>query len=282
MDRLRGKTFIVTGASSGFGRAIALTFAREGANVVCSSRRADPPPLMEGIDLDVAKAEGFDVSTEATHELIVKNGGQAKFISCDVVNSESVENMVRGAVDTYGELNGIVCNAGIYGGGAVTHKLTDEMYHRVFDTNVLGTWLCSKFAVEQMLKQGKGGTVLCSSSSSALNPYVKQAFYSMSKAAIAMMVRTMCIEYGRAGITVNALCPTSCKTPLAMNNYLKPEYRAFTENRVPLGRYGDVQDVANAALYLCSSEASYITGVLFPVDGGDINTVGVLPELDLY
>jgi NAD(P)-dependent dehydrogenase (short-subunit alcohol dehydrogenase family) len=258
MKRLKGKVAIVTGSSSGFGRAIAERFAREGAKVVCSdiSREAD--------------RKGFegDIKT-TTEEAIQKAGGDAVFVKCDVTKAKDVAALVKAAVDKFGKLDVMVNNAGIYRGGKLMHEFSEADLDACFNVNVKGTFFGAQEAVKQFLKQGKGGNVINIVSTAGLGGYPRQSVYNISKGAAANLTNSLAVEYGRDRIRVNGICPTYCKTALTRDLYDDKVFdESFTES-IPLGRWGEVKDVADLAVFLASDESDYIHGDLIKVDGGE-------------
>ena len=266
MDRLLGKVAVITGASSGFGRETAKLFAKEGAKVVCSDIRPDMDP------------NNFDEDKTPTHEAIIRDGGEAVFVPCDISDQEQVKNLFAKAVEAFGQIDILFANAGIFRAGVVTHRQPIEWMDDCYRINIRGTYMCCQEAVAQFLKQKSKGSIVITCSTSNLNPYPIQAPYSMSKAAVAMLVRTLAIEYGRMGITTNGICPASSKTALLINNFNDDTIRERVNCRIPVGRWGEASDAANAALFLAEPASDFINGALLPVDGGDTNTVGIFPE----
>ena len=163
MNRLQNKVVLITGASSGIGRAAALRFAQEGARVVCADLRRELLP------------NGFESVQTPTDELIRENGGQAIFVPCDISDEKAVEAAFAAAVDAFGRLDVLVCNAGIYYVGQMIHETPREILERTIDVNIKGTWFCCQNAVRQFLKQHSKGTIVINASSSAVNPYPVQA-----------------------------------------------------------------------------------------------------------
>jgi len=258
MERLRDRVAVVTGSSSGFGRAIAKMFAREGAKVVCSDIRPE------------ADSKGFeeDVSVP-THEVIKNEGGEAIFVKCDVTKLSEVAALIKTAVDTFGKLDIMVNNAGVYRGGKLTHEFTEEDLDLCYNVNVKGSFFGSQEAVKQFLKQGNGGNIINIVSTAGLGGYPRQSVYNISKGAAANLTNTLAIEYGKDGIRVNGICPTYCKTALTRELYNDKDFcESFTES-IPLKRWGEPEDVAYLAVFLASDESSYIHGDLIRVDGGE-------------
>jgi NAD(P)-dependent dehydrogenase (short-subunit alcohol dehydrogenase family) len=258
VQRLKDKVAIITGSSSGFGRAIAKKFAAEGARVVCSDVRKEPNPLGFEDDINVP-----------THEAIQKRGGKAIFVECDVTKSDQVRNLIKIAVDQFGRLDIMVNNAGTARGGKLFHEFTEEDLDACYNVNVKGMFFCSQEAVKQFLKQGKGGNIINIVSTAGLGGYPRQAVYNISKAAAANLTNSLAIEYGRHGIRVNGICPTYCKTGLARELYNDTGLMKVLEQGIPLGRWGEAKDIADLAVFLASDESEFIHGDLIPLDGGE-------------
>lgn len=246
--RLAGKVALVTGAASGIGRAAALLFAREGAAVVVS-----------------------DVTIEAGEETvaaIMAAGGQASFIKANVAEATEVEALIARTVESYGRLDCAFNNAGIEGITALTADCTEENWDRTLATNLKGVWLCLRAELKQMLKQGSGA-IANNASVAGLVGFVGLPAYVASKHGIVGLTRTAALEYAQHGIRVNAVCPGVIQTAmidrLAQRN---PQALAGFNAMEPVGRLGKPEEIAEAALWLCSDAASFVTGVAMAVDGG--------------
>lgn len=257
MSRLEGKVAIVTGASSGFGRAIAKAFAAEGAKVVCSDLSKE------------ARAEGYETDKElSTDEAIRKAGGQAIFVKCDVTKESEVEAVVQATVKEYGKLDIIMNNAGVFTHMAKIHECTEEEYEFTMGVNSKGVWNGSKQAITQMLKQGKGGRVINLVSIGGLVGLANEPAYCASKGAAANLTRTLAIDYGPDAITVNGICPTFSPTAMCRPYYDDAAVKQFVEDITPLRRWVKPEEVAALAVFLASDDAACITGVNIPIDGG--------------
>jgi NAD(P)-dependent dehydrogenase (short-subunit alcohol dehydrogenase family) len=256
MFRLDGKNAVVTGAGSGIGRAIAKTFAAQGARVFVLERDED------------AGAQ--------TAAAIASAGGQATVVACDVSDAASVDAAfahvgARVAADA-GRIDILVNNAGIAHIGTVT-STTEADLQRIYDVNVKGVYLCSKAAVPRMVEAG-GGVILNLASIASLIGLLDRFAYSMSKGAVLTMTRSIAVDYMKQGIRCNCVCPARVHTPF-VDGYLRDTYpgreaemfRQLSEYQ-PIGRMAEPEEVAALALYLCSDEASFITGQAFPIDGG--------------
>jgi 2-keto-3-deoxy-L-fuconate dehydrogenase len=252
--RLDGKTAIVTGAGSGIGLAIASTFAQNGARVFA-------------LDRDLKAAARMV-------ENIREAGGRASALECDVSIAESVEAAFAriDSDNNPGRIDILVNNAGIANIGTVENTSEDD-FDRVYSVNVKGIFLCSRAAVRRMLASG-GGVILNLASIASLIGLTDRFAYSMSKGAVLTMTRSIAVDYVKRGIRCNCICPARVHTPF-VDGYLRATYpgreaemfKQLSEYQ-PLGRMGTPEEVAALALYLCSDEASFITGQAYPIDGG--------------
>jgi NAD(P)-dependent dehydrogenase (short-subunit alcohol dehydrogenase family) len=258
MNRLKDKVATVTGAGSGFGRAIAIAFAAEGAKVVCSDIRRE------------ADAKGFEEDMKLPTDEVIRNaGGQSHYLKCDVTKLDDVKALVKGTVDKFGRLDVLVNNAGIYRGGKLLHEFTEEELDVCYNVNVKGTFFGAQEAIKQFLKQGKGGNIINIVSTAGLGGYPNQSVYNTSKGAAANLTRSLAVEYGRDNIRVNGICPTYCKTALTRAFYDNKDFDKMFVESIPLKRWGEAKDVADLAVFLASDESSYIHGDLIKLDGGE-------------
>jgi NAD(P)-dependent dehydrogenase (short-subunit alcohol dehydrogenase family) len=256
--RLSGKTAIVTGAASGFGRGIALAFGREGAKVVVGDLREVPLP------------GGFEAHPELTTvQEIEKNGGEACFVSCDVTKQADVARLVAEATRRFGRLDVMMNNAGIYRGGKLAHEFDEDDLEACWRVNVKGTWYGCQEAVKTFLRQGGGGNIINLVSTAGLQGHPKQSVYNISKGAQANLTRCFAIEYGHEKIRVNGICPTYAKTALTRQLFDDKDFDSFFAESIPLKRWGEVEDIANLAVFLASDESSYLHGTLVRIDGGE-------------
>jgi NAD(P)-dependent dehydrogenase (short-subunit alcohol dehydrogenase family) len=258
MARLDGKTAIVTGGGSGIGRVTADLFATEGAKVV------------------VADIHGEQAASTAA--AIAAGGGQATAITVDVTNEKQVHAMVERAVDTFGGLHVLVNNAGIFpdddGGVLDTPPSTWEL---VMDVNLKGVWLGCRAAVPAMLASGGGSIVNVASFVAFVGAATAQVAYTASKGGVLSFTRELAVEYARQGIRANSLCPGPIETPLLAELLADPGRRQRRLTHIPIGRFGRPEEIAQAALFLASDEASFVTGSSMMVDGG-ITAAYVTPE----
>jgi NAD(P)-dependent dehydrogenase (short-subunit alcohol dehydrogenase family) len=258
MNRLESKVAVITGASSGFGRGIAKAFAAEGARVVVSDIREEP--LGGGFEEDA------DLTTV---EAIEKAGGEAIYVGCDVTKQDQVRDLIKAAVDGFGRLDIMFNNAGIYRGGKLLHEFTEEDLDACYNINVKGTFFGTQEAVKQFLEQGDGGNIINLVSTAGLGGHPNQSVYNTSKGAQANLTRCAAIEYGEKGIRVNGICPTYAKTALTRELFDDKDFDTAFAESIPLKRWGEVEDVANLAVFLASDESSYIHGDLVRLDGGE-------------
>jgi NAD(P)-dependent dehydrogenase (short-subunit alcohol dehydrogenase family) len=258
MSRLDDRVAVVTGASSGFGRAIAVAFAAEGAKVVVSDIHEEP------------NTGGFEADGELTTvQAIERAGGAATYVACDVTRAADVAALVETAVSVYGRLDVMVNNAGIYRGGRLAHEFTEEDLDACYAVNVKGTFFGAQEAVKQFLAQGEGGNIINLVSTAGLGGHPNQSVYNTSKGAAANLTRCLAIEYGHEGIRVNGICPTYAKTSLTRALFDDKDFDKLFTDSIPLKRWGEVEDIAQLAVFLASDDSSYIHGDLIRVDGGE-------------
>lgn len=246
--RFSGKVALVTGASSGIGRATALAFGREGAGVALVNR---------GVP-----------GGEAVAELIRSNGGEALYISADVTRKDQVEAAVEATVGHFGRLDLAFNNAG--GGvrrGTVT-ECSEEDWDYTMDSYLKSVWLSMKYEIIAMQKGG-GGAIVNNSSVDGLRAFPSSISYSAAKHGVVGLTRTAALQYADEGIRVNAVCPGWIRTP-PVQGYMDREPAAAQEvlDQEPIGRLGEPEEVAEAVLWLCSDAASFMVGHAMPVDGG--------------
>jgi len=240
---------LVTGGGSGIGRATAVAFAREGAKVIAS---------------DMAGAAG-----EETVALIRAAGGEGRYVHADVRDAQQVAALVSGTVKTYGRLDVAFNNAGIEGSPASIAELSEENWDRVLRVNLTGVFLCMKYELEQMVKQG-GGAIVNNASILGHVGFANAAGYTAAKHGVLGLTRCAAIEYSARGIRVNAVCPGFIATPMLERAGLlsDPAARAGLEGLHAMKRLGQPEEVAEAVLFLASPKASFIVGHPLLVDGG--------------
>jgi NAD(P)-dependent dehydrogenase (short-subunit alcohol dehydrogenase family) len=248
--KLKDKVAVVTGGSSGIGRAAALGFAREGASVVIA-----------------------DVNKEGSNEtvaMIEAVGGRACFIPCDISNAAQVEAMVEKSVETYGRLDCAFNNAGIEGTSASIADYPLDVWNRVIGTNLTGVFLCMKYEIEQMLKQGGGGAIVNNASILGLVGFGNASAYTAAKHGVLGLTKVAAIEYAAQGIRVNSVCPAFIVTPMLERAGItsNPEMAAMLEGMHPIKRMGRPEEIGDVVVWLCTDEASFVQGHGMLVDGG--------------
>lgn len=240
------KVVIVTGGVSGIGRAAALAFAKRGAKVAVADW----------------------TENQETVELITASGGEAIFIKCDVSKADDVKAMVDKTVATFGRLDYAFNNAGIEGATAPTKDCTEENWDKTIGVNLKGIWLCMKYEIPEILKQGKGAIVNCASVAGLVG-FGGLPAYVASKHGVVGLTKTAALECAQLGIRVNAVCPGVIQTPMIdrLTGTNKEAIDQFTKLE-PVGRFGQPEEIANAVVWLCSDKASFVTGHAMAVDGG--------------
>ena len=248
--RLKGKVAIITGAGAGIGRASTLLFAREGA-------------MVAAVDVDERGIQTL------VHE-VDAGGEKAVAVRADVSKSDEAQRVVQNVFDRFGQVDILFNNVGIVPHGRI-HAMSESEWDRTMTINVKSMYLLCHEVVPIFLRQG-GGVILNTSSATALRSVPDRVAYSTSKGAVLALTRSMAIDYVRDNIRVNCLCPGTVDTPSfrqRMASFPDPDeaLRQFVA-RQPMGRLGTAEEVAQAALYLVSDEAKFVTGVAFPIDGG--------------
>jgi NAD(P)-dependent dehydrogenase (short-subunit alcohol dehydrogenase family) len=247
-QQFSGKVVLVTGGASGLGRGSAIALAKEGAKVVVA---------------DVAASEA-----EATAQAITAAGGQAIFVKADVTQSSEVDAMIQTTIEAFGRLDFALNNAGIDGVRARTADYPEEVWHQVLNVNLTGVFLCMKSELAVMVKQGSG-VIVNMSSVAGVTGFPGHAAYTASKHGVIGLTKTAAIDYAKVGIRINAICPAYTRTPM-LDRMLgqNPALEAKLISRVPLRRLGTTAEIAQAAIYLFSDAAAFITGHSLVMDGG--------------
>ena len=243
--KLDGKVAIVTGSGQGIGRAISFVFAREGANIVLN-------------DVNVS-------TLTKTAEEICSLGREVLPVKADVSNSNDAKEMIRKSVEKFGKIDVLVNNAGIMRNAPI-EQLSEDDWDAVMNVNLKGVFLCSKYVGQQMIEQ-KSGVIVNIASIAGLNPQIHTGAYSVSKAGVISLTELLAMEWAAYNIRVNAVCPGPTKTTL-FESYWSGERREARKKAIPIGRFGEPEDIAKAALFLASDDASYLTGHTLVVDGG--------------
>lgn len=244
---MNGKVVLITGGGSGIGRATAMAFAKKGAIVAVA---------------DVSVSDG-----EKTIQMIKPDCSQAIFIKCDVSNSTEVQAMINEVISKYDHLDYAFNNAGIVGEKAPITEYPESDWHRMIEIHLTGVWLCMKYEIPHMVKQGHGAIVNTSSAAGIIGVPTHSA-YCAAKHGIIGITKTAALEYGKYGIRVNAVLPGPIRTPMLEGLVDKyPEYEQWYLSN-PLGRIAKASELADAVVMLCSESSSFITGHSLLVDGG--------------
>lgn len=252
MERLKGKTALVTGGAAGIGRATAVALATEGAQVVVS---------------DVNDSGG-----EETVQTITKQGGSAIYVSADVSKPANVARLISATLDAFGKIDCAVNNAGIEGKIAPLKDHTEDNFDRIIGVNLKGTFLCLQAEISEMLKTG-GGSIVNLSSIAGLIGFPGLSPYVASKHGVIGLTKNAALEYAKAGIRVNAVCPGGVDTRMldSLADQATEGAQSSREMMAPLhpmGRIGTPDEIADLIVWLCSSQSSFVTGTAIPVDGG--------------
>jgi NAD(P)-dependent dehydrogenase (short-subunit alcohol dehydrogenase family) len=248
---LEGKAALVTGAARGIGRAVAETMAREGARVLVS-------------DLDAA-------SLADTVAAINAKGGQVVSLAGDVTRAADVEAMTKAAVAAFGRLDCAFNNAGVApyqvgAAGKTTHEWSEEAFDRMVEINLKGVWLAMKSQITQMLAQGSGGAIVNTASIAGLLGLQTASGYVAAKHGVVGLTKTAAMEYAKRGIRVNSVCPGYIETDMTKDTMARRGEQVLS--RVPFGRMGTAQEIAEMVVWLCSERASFVSGANYNVDGG--------------
>src|SRR6184192_1542237 len=246
-SHVAGSVVLITGGNAGIGRAAALEFAKQGAKVVVSGRR---------------EREGEEVVAG-----IKASGGEAIFVRADVSKERDVKAMIDRTLATFGRLDCAFNNAGIEQALTPLPDQTEETYDQIMNVNVKGVWLSLKHEIPAMLKTD-GGAIVNNSSVAGLIGFAMAPVYVASKHAVTGLTKSVALEYAKQNIRVNAVAPGAIETRMFRDFATAPEVRQMLESAQPMGRIGQPQEIASTVVWLCSNDASFITGQIFPIDGG--------------
>jgi len=246
--RFSGRVALITGGNSGIGLSTALAFARQGAAVVIAARREE---------------EG-----RAAVSRIADEGGEAIFVATDVANGRDCENLVERTLERFGRLDFAFNNAGVSGRAIPAADFSEAVWDRTIAVNLSGVFLSMKFQIPAMLKNG-GGVIVNNSSVAGLNgAAVPGCAYIASKHGVVGLTKAAAVEYADQGIRINVVCPAVIRTPMAEAAFADPVFRKMTYEQHAIGRVGEPEEVASVVTFLCSDDASFLTGISVPIDGG--------------
>jgi NAD(P)-dependent dehydrogenase (short-subunit alcohol dehydrogenase family) len=245
---LEGKVGLVTGGTSGVGRDTAVLFAKAGAKVVVAGRRE-----LEG---------------KETVELVRAAGGDGLFVKADVSKAGEVETLIQKVVEKFGRLDIAFNNAGIEGVWVPIVRQSEEDWDQTIATNLKGVWLCLKYEIRQMLKQGGGGAIVNMASIMGLIGSAGAAAYSASKHGVIGLTKSAALENARSGIRINAVCPAVVETSMAKRLFGAPQAHKYVLASHPIGRFARPSEISEAVVWMCSDRASFMTGHSLVLDGG--------------
>jgi NAD(P)-dependent dehydrogenase (short-subunit alcohol dehydrogenase family) len=244
--KLQNRIALVTGAASGIGQAVAVRFAAEGAAVMA--------------------ADTDDKNGRETVERIRAAGGRAEFIHLDVSSADQARRAVQQTIGSLGGLHILFNGAGILAYGTAV-ETSEEIWNRIMAVNLTGTFLCSQACLPHMIAQGKGSVINVASTTGAHDACAHAVAYVSSKGGVTLLTRAMAVDHAKQGVRVNAICPGPTDTPM-LRNALTPEQLDAFAKTFPMGRLGRPEELAGAAVFLASDDASFVTGALLYVDGG--------------
>ncbi|NEQ40992.1 MAG: SDR family oxidoreductase [Okeania sp. SIO3I5] len=250
MKEFEGKVALITGGSSGIGRATALAFAQKGAKIVIASRR--------------------EKESQETVAMIKEIGSEAIFVKTNISQAIEVENLVNQTINTYGRLDYAFNNAGVEGILGPSIEQTESNWNHIIDINLKGVWLSMKYQIPEMLKNG-GGAIVNNTSVAGLIGIANFSIYCASKHGVIGLTKAVALEQATAGIRINSICPGLIQTDMAYRIIGKDDDSKFKAQFMaahPIGRFGKSEEIANPVVWLCSDAASFITGHSLTIDGG--------------
>jgi len=245
---LQGKVAIVTGGTSGIGKDTAVLFAKAGAKVVVAGRR--------------------EVEGKETVDRIRAAAGDGFFVKTDVAQAADIQALVKKTVEKYGRVDIAFNNAGIEGAASPITEQPEEDWDRTININLKGVWLCLKYEIQQMLKQGSGGAIVNMASVAGLIGAAGLATYCASKHGVLGLTKSAALETATSGIRINAVCPAVIETAMAERLFGAPDVQKHMRGQHPIGRFGRPMEIAEAVLWMCSERASFMTGQSLVMDGG--------------
>jgi|SRR5208282_4823185 NAD(P)-dependent dehydrogenase (short-subunit alcohol dehydrogenase family) len=245
---LEGKVALMTGGTSGIGRETAVLFAKAGVRVVVAGRR--------------------EVEGNETLELVRAAGSDGLFVKTDVAKAAEVDALIQKAVEKFGRLDMAFNNAGIEGVWVPIARQSEEDFDRTIAINLKGVWLCLKYEIRQMLRQGGGGAIVNMASIAGLMGSAGAAAYSASKHGVLGLTKAAALETAKNGIRINAVCPAAIETAMADRLFGAPAVHKAVLSSHPIGRFGRPEEIAEAVLWMCSDRASFMTGQSLVLDGG--------------
>lgn len=242
---LKDKVAVITGAASGFGKDASILFSKEGAKILAVDYNADGEELVDEIK---------------------KNGGQAIFVKADVSSDEEVKNSITKAIESFGKIDILFNNAGVFTPGKAD-EVSEKDWDRVININLKSAYLGSKYAVPHM-KANNGGVIINTASAAGIIGFPDAVAYAASKGGVVSLTKAMAVDYAPDNIRVNCICPGTGETGMTKDVMENKELKEMFLAPIPLKRFAQPTDIANAALFLASELSSYLTGVVLPVDGG--------------
>ncbi len=252
--RLKNKTAIITGGGTGIGKASAILFAKEGANIVICGRRKDK---LKEVECSITKDLG----------LKAKDPKRVLSILCDVSKQDDINKLINKSIKQFNKIDILLNNAGVFGERTVVHKYTLSDWEKVININLKGMFLLAKKVIPKMISNG-GGSIINIASILGMVAIPEAPAYNVSKGGVIMFTKSIAVEYGRHNIRANSICPGLVKTPMTQDLLDDTKASSALLGLYPMGRFGNPEDIANGCLYLASDESSWVTGTTLTIDGG--------------